>query len=92
MTRQLGKAMAVAADAQKAMAIAADTHKAMEAAARAQAALEKIDARHLAALRERDEALRFAHAHGATVRQLAKVVELSPAAVSKAVRRTREGD
>lgn len=67
----------------------AQYNKALAAADRAQATLDKVTAKHHAALQDRDKALRLAHAHGATVRQLAKIVNLSPAAVSKAVRRTQ---
>lgn len=72
----------------KAMDAARRSDKALGAAARAQSTLDKATAKHQAALRDRDKALRLAHAHGATVRQLAEIVKLSPAAVSKAVRRT----
>ncbi|MGZ4219040.1 MAG: hypothetical protein ACXVHB_25790 [Solirubrobacteraceae bacterium] len=82
MTReQLDKAMTVAAKGRL-------DNKTLAAATRAQAALDKIDAKHRAALLDRDKALRAAHLQGATVRQLAEMVKLSPAAVSKAVRRT----
>ena len=64
--------------------------KAVTAVSRAQARLDKATNAYQAALRDRDQALLLAHLKGGTVRELGERFGLSPAAVSKAVRRSAE--
>jgi hypothetical protein len=59
----------------------------MAALLRASAAVERADADRADAMRKRDEALRAAHSAGATYAAIREATGMSPATISKALRR-----
>ncbi len=66
--------------------VSADAKEAIAAAARAQRRLEQAAVAYVEARQDRDETFRIARLRGATVRGLAEIAGVSPAAVQKATR------
>jgi hypothetical protein len=65
----------------------ASAEAAMRKLASATSRLAKIDEQREKAMRDRDEALRAAHALGATYKSIREVTSMSPSTISKALNR-----